>query len=224
MNPAKKMLFPIAAMICFGCNDQSGQKNEPVTEPAYFTGEIAYDYSYESHVLNVDSLVKLKPYRSNFRYDLGNYQSQFIDKDTFTYFYSGSLNKCVSETNSQKNYECEDYSTATDSILSFKVYDTDEKVLGYKCRILEYQSKIFRNKYYVSTDLKIAPATYQKHLAYNWKFYGEQTGGGLILKLEHRFKNYVMKGIASGIVQQQQNYKALQVDEAVFNKACLNIQ
>ncbi len=186
----------------------------------YFTGTLEYAYSYESSILNADSLAQVKFAKSIFRYDLNDYQSQFISKDTFTYFYSGSLNKCLSETNSRRDYECEDYAAPTDSILYFKVYDTDEKVLGHPCRILEFQSKYFWNRYYVSKDLKIAPNTYQKHLAYNWAFYGEKAEGGLILKLEHRFKNYTMKGIVTDLKQYGADFKALEKDAQVLKEIC----
>jgi hypothetical protein len=96
----------------------------------YFIGQIKYSYSYESAQLNLDSLIAQKPYKSIFRYDNHNYQSQFIGQDTFVYCYTSTLNKCISETNSNKDYTCEDYSIATDSIISFNVFDTDEDVLG----------------------------------------------------------------------------------------------
>lgn len=191
-----------------------------VEKQKYFIGQIEYKYSYEGVQLNVDSLTALKPDKSIFRYDINNYQSQFIGQDTFTYFYSGTLNKCISETNSKRDYECEDYSIPTDSIISFNIYDTDEKVLGHHCKILEYQSKRFWNRYFVSTDLKIAPGTYEKHLAYNWKFYGEKADGGLILKSEHRFKNYTMRGIATSLNQQYKYFNALLLDEKTISTIC----
>lgn len=191
-----------------------------VEKQKYFVGQIEYSYSYESIQLNTDSLTALKPYKGIFRYDINNYQSQFIGQDIFTYCYASTLNICVSETNSKKDYECEDYGIPTDSIISFNVYDTDEKVMGHHCKIVEYQSKRFWNRYFVSTDLKIAPGTYQKHLAYNWKFYGEKADGGLILKLEHRFKNYTMRGFATSVNQQNKNYIALQLNEKTISAIC----
>ena len=193
----------------------TGSENEP-----FFTGKINYEYSYESETLNADSLKQIKPSKSVFNYDLNNYQSRFIGNDTFSYYYSGLWNKAVSQTNSNSDFECEDYSLPTDSILSFKLYDTAEIIMGYHCRVIEFQTKRFWNRYYVSRDLKISPATYQKHKAYNLSFYGEQTGGGLILKLEHRFKNYTMKGVVTGIEKKDKHFKALDLPEDKFKLIC----
>ena len=189
-------------------------------EATYFTGELTYKYTYSSSELNADSLKQNRPEKAVFRFDTINYQSQFIGKDTFTYYYSSLLNKSVSKTNDKFDEGCEDYSLPTDSILSFKVYDTDEKVLGYACRILEFQSKIFYTKYYISKDLKIAPATYEKHKAYNWSFYGEKADGGLILKLEHRFKKFTMSGIATYVIAKDENFKALEIDDSTLKQIC----
>lgn len=203
------MLFFIAA-----CKEENKQA------ATYFIGEVQYNYSYSSDELNIDSLKEQRAAYAVFRFDTLNYQSQFIGKDTFTYFYSGTLNKTASKSNSKMDKGCEDYSQPTDSILSFKIYDTDEKVLGYACRILEFQSKLFYTKYYVSRDLKIAPATYRKHKAYNWSFYGEQSNGGLILQLEHRFKKFTMSGIASNVKPMDTNFKALEIEDATLKNIC----
>jgi hypothetical protein len=194
----------------------TNDKNE--TKP-YFIGTLQYDYTYTSNELNVDSLREQRPGKAIFRFDTLNYQSQFIGKDTFTYYYSGALNKAASRTN-QMDEGCEDYSQPTDSILSFKIYDTDEKVLGYACRILEFQSKIFYTRYYISKELKIAPATYKKHLAYNWSFYGKKTEGGLILKLEHRFKRFTMSGIARYVDPMNKDFRALEIDDTTLKHIC----
>lgn len=178
-------------------------------EENYFIGEVEYLYSYQSDTVDLDSLKNTKPVKSIFRYDLTNYQNKFIGRDTITYFYFSELNICISETNSQKDYKCEYYGIANDSIISFRVYDTDEKVLGHDCKVIEYQSKNMWNKFYVSKQLTISPNTYKKHVSDNWKFYGEKTGGGLILKIEHRFKNYIMRGIAQRIMPQKENFSAL---------------
>lgn len=186
----------------------------------YFTGEIEYSYSYSSDNLNTDSLKLNKPWKSEFRYDLENYQSKFTGTDTFTYFYSGKLNRCLSMKNGIPDSLCEDYGIDTDSVISFKVYDTNEKVVGYECRIIEYQSKLFRTKYYVSKDLRIAPGTYEKHKSYNWSFYGRKAEGGLIMKIEHRFKNYTMYGTATSVTAFSDKQAAWQIDAKLFDKMC----
>ena len=63
-----------------GCNGH--------TEEKYFTGEIEYRYTYESNVLNTDSLAKERPVKGIFRYDLANYQSRFQGK-------ASTLSDCV---------------------------------------------------------------------------------------------------------------------------------
>lgn len=192
-------------------------KNE---DKKYFTGTIEYAYTYSSNILNADSLTKERPSKGIFRYDENNYQSQFINTDTITYYYSGSLNKCIAEAGSIKKYECEDYGVMTDSVLTVKEYATEEKVLGHSCRILELQKKNSLVKYYVSTDLRIAPATYKLHKSYNWDVYGTKANGGLILKLEHQFKVFTMRGIAGEIKEGHQKFKALEINESLFTEIC----
>lgn len=209
-----KYFFFISAFLIFqaGCGTKEAEK--------YFTGTIEYTYTYSSDSLNGDSLSKLRPGKSDFRYDLYNYQSRFITRDTETYYYSGKLNKCLSARNNLKHYSCEDYSLVTDSVLSWKIYDTDELVLGQQCRILEMQKGNSWVRYYVSKKLKIAPATYRNHQSYNWDFYGEKAEGGLILKSEHRFKKFIMTGVAARIKKMKNNFVALELDEKLFAEIC----
>jgi hypothetical protein len=195
-----------------GCNSNKEEK--------YFAGEVVYTYVYESNILNTDSLAKERPVKGIFRYDLNNYQSQFQGQDTFTYYYSGTLNKALSRAGSSQNYECEDYGIFTDSVISWKIYLTEEKILENDCDILELQKKTSFVKYYISKTKKIAPATYQKHKAYNWDVYGEKAKGGLVLKLEHRFKNFTMKGLAVDVSKKDNQYKAFEIADTVFNNHC----
>lgn len=209
-STAYGMLF-ILLLNMAGCNNK---------EEKYFTGEIVYTYAYESKVLNTDSLAKERPVKGIFRYDLNNYQSQFQGKDTLTYYYSGNLNKALSQTGSSQHYECEDYGMATDSVINWKIYPADEKVLGHSCDILELQKKTSFVQYYVSRGEKTAPATYQKHKAYNWDVYGEKAKGGLILKIEHRFTIFTMKGIATDLKKQDAEFRALEIDEKKMIELC----
>ncbi len=186
----------------------------------YFMGSIEYSYNYASDSLNSDSLTKTLPSKGVLRYDTLNYQSKFTGIDTNTNYYSGLLNKCLSQTNHSGIYECEDYGTFTDSVISYKIIDTDEKILGYSCKILEVQKKSSWLQYYISNDLKIAPATYRQHASYNWDFYGEKANGGLILKSEHRLKYFTLKGISTAIDIKAGNFKALEIDEKLFAEIC----
>ena len=207
----RSILF-IAIFFIAACKDDPGKK--------YFTGSIEYTYTYSSDSLNADSLTKARPSKSILRYDTLNYQSKFIATDTNTYYYSAHHNKCLSETNQLKNYACEDYGVFTDSVLSYKIVDTDEKIMGYTCKILEIQKKNSWLQYYVSNELRIAPATYKNHVSYNWDLYGEKANGGLILRSEHRFKYFTLKGIATAINKRDGNFKALEIDERLFSQFC----
>jgi len=206
-----KLIIVFAILFMAGCNDTVGK---------YFTGTIEYAYTYTSDLLNLDSLSKARPSKGLFRYDEASYQSRFIGADTNTYYYSGKLNKTISETGIQKNYACEDYSIATDSVLSYKLNNTEEKILGYNCRVIELQKSRSFVKYYVSNEHIMSPTTYKDHRSYNWDFYGNKTGGGLILKVEHRFRNFTMHGEAKDLQIKKNNFKALEIDEKLFSQIC----
>jgi len=206
-----RLLLFFAMIFIIGCNSQGNK---------YFTGTIEYAYTYSSDSLNADSLAKTRPSKSLLSYDTINYQSRFTGVDTSTYYYSGKFNKCLSGTGHLGKYECEDYGTFTDSVISYKLLDTDEKILGYGCKILEIQKKNSWLRYYVSNELKIAPATYRQHVSYNWDVYGDKANGGLILRSEHRFKYFTMKGIATAIELRAADFKALEIDEKLFSQFC----
>lgn len=127
------MLFFIAA-----CKEDKKQA------AIYFIGEVQYNYSYTSDELNIDSLKEQRAAYAVFRFDTLNYQSQFIGKDTFTYFYSGTLNKTASKSNSKMDKGCEDYSQSTDSILSFK-----NMILMKKCWAMPAVSWSFNLNYFI---------------------------------------------------------------------------
>ena len=101
------------------------------------------------------------------------------------------------------------------------LYNTTEVILGHACRVYELEGKYFRTRYYVSKELRIAPATYRKHLAYNWSAYGEHTDGALILGLEHEFKQFRMKGVAVSIDEFSMGDKALEISEQLIREHCL---
>lgn len=191
-------------------------------EDIYFTGTITYHYTYESATMNTDSLERERPVKAIFGFDTLNYISRFFGKDTINYFYSGNRNKALEQINSNGNFTCANYGLATDSVLSVKQYAAAGTVLGQKCDILEMQKANSRVIYYVSRERKTAPATYKKHRSYNMDVYGEKTGGGLILKLEHRFKNFTMKGLAVEIAEKERSFRAFDIADSVFDKHCKN--
>ncbi len=202
----------LTALLSVSCSNEKKEE--------YFSGTIDYAYSYTSDSINVDSLAKERPAKGNFRYDETNYQSRFTGKDTVIYYYSGNLNKALSEQGYEKKYSCEDYGIMTDSVLSHKIYDTDEKVLGYSCRILEVQKERSWVKHYISKEIKIAPATYVRHRSYNWDYYGGKAAGGIILQSEHRFPVFTLHGKATSLVRQNKKFRALEIDEAKIASLC----
>lgn len=212
--------IPIALLIMIAattaCTGKAGQ--------GYFTGTIEYAYTYESNVYNTDSLARERPSKGEFRYDETNYRSRFFGKDTVTYNYSGMLNKCVYVSGNGNDYTCEDYSAETDAVLSWKLYDTTAKVMGQSCRILEMQKKNSWVRYYVSRETSIAPATYNRHRSYNMDFYGDKAKGGLILKLEHRFKHFTMKGQALEVINKGKQFSAFDIADEEFLKFCNAVQ
>jgi len=206
----------IVLLVQAGCRNNGSQD--------YFTGVVEYAYTYSSDSLNTDSLSKLRPVKGIFRYDQENYQSQFLGKDTLTYYYSGRLNKALSKADNGPGYVCEDYTVVSDSVIGWKLYDTDEKILDQDCLVLELQKKNSWVKYYVSKEKKVSPSTYQKHKAYNWDIYGEKARGGLILKMEHRFKYFSMMGTATMIKEEAGDFKALELEEEQIRTICNKIK
>ena len=206
-----KLFFLILIVGIAGCKNSGNN---------YFTGIVEYAYTYASDSLNADSIAKARPAKGILRYDTLNYQSVFIGADTQSYFYSGIYNKVLYTTGATGNYECEDYGLFTDSVVSFKLYDTNEKILGYSCKILEIQKKNSWLQYYVSNELRIAPSTYNKHISYNWDFYGDKANGGLILKSEHRLKYFTLKGIATHLSSRDDSFKAFEIDNDLFSRHC----
>ena len=194
-------------MLNLACNLAEPKK------PTYFTGQIEYTYSYESDVLNIDSLSALKPSKSIFRFDLHNYQSQFFGQDTITYYYLEKINRALSKTNNKLDSVCQDYGVETDSLRSLRVYDGTQTILGYTTQIIEFQGKYFWNRYEVSKKHKISPATYSRHESYNWSVYGSQTEGGLILRSTHDFGRYSMIGQVCSIKVGKGLFHALDIPE-----------
>lgn len=201
----------LGSLLMAGC---AGNRNE------YFTGTIEYAYTYTSDSMNADSLAAVRPSRGVFRYDTAAYQSRFFGRDTLTFHYSGRHNKAIMESGIGLNRSCEDYSRVTDSVLSVKTSDTEEKILGHSCRVVEIQKKNSTVIYYYSTDLQMAPLTYQHHRAYNWDVYGQAARGGIALKLEHRFPGFTMKGTATAIHPSAGSFSALEVPAGLFDSLC----
>jgi hypothetical protein len=210
-----KAIQLILLLTIIGCNNRIKKE--------YFTGEVFYDYSYESSTLDVDSLAAFRAAKGVIRYDRINYQSRFTGKDTLTCYYAASINKCLMQMGISANYDCEDYGVSNDSVLSSRVYPAAGKILEQECDIVELLKKNSLVRYHVSREIKIAPATYKDHKAYNWDVYGEKGKGGLILKTEHVFKHFTLKGIATGIKHGTAGFAALEMEEKKLDSICRSL-
>ena len=187
----------------------------------YFSGELVYNYTYNSPNFDADSISAERPSKGVFRYDKFNYQSQFITKaDSLSYFYISSRNLAIAKNHKSDQWRCENYGVSTDSVLSYKYYDTETKILGHSCKILEFKSRFANNKYYISTDQHLNTNLYKNHEAYNWKFYGDKTDGGLILKLEHHFSDHSMIGNVESIQYFKPQELAIKEDLSFLLNKC----
>lgn len=211
MTTSWKFLFYLLLLTFLRCRSNEDEK--------YFTGTVDYSYTYSSDSLNADSLALLRTSAGRFDYDSTGYKSYFTGRDTLTYYYSGKRNRCITQYENGER-QCEDYSQLTDSVLSVRMYDTDEKVLGYTCRVLEIQKGSSLVRYYVSTGLKIAPATYTRHRSYNWDTYGKEADGGLILKMEHIFPRFTMHGIATAVRIMPGSFRAFEIPDSEWAELC----
>ncbi len=215
----KQHCKPVILYLCFVGLSACGIKNIP-TQKQLFLGRVEYDYTYTSALLNTDSLKKVKPHTGIFLYDTGHYESRFYGRDTVVYIYSGNANKAVSQTNGRWDTACEDYSVYTDTATAVRLLETTEKVQGSDCSILEFTGRYFATRYWVSKRFILSPAVYNRHNAYNWRFYAEHSGGGLILKLEHRFKQYTMHGVARKIVSGNDSHSAINKEAQQLLERC----
>lgn len=188
----------------------------------YFKGEIHYTYSYASNRINLDSTNQSRPVKGVFKYDSKNYLSQFINTsdDTTSYYYLSDQNVAVSKSPGLSPWKCTSYGIATDSVLSYRYYDTHLVIEGQKCKILEFTSRYGTNKYFVSQEMFLHPSLYKNHVAYNWKFYGDITNGGIILRLEHQFPGYTMTGTTNKLIQYSSNDIAFNIPENRLLEYC----
>lgn len=202
-------LFILISMTFYACNNSKSVR----TTPKFFHGKITYNYTYESALLELESLTRSKPHTGTMIFEDNNYESSFIGKDTMNYIYSGDINMCYQFDGNGNSLGCENYRLYTDSILSYKLYETSEKVLDQECMILEFQGKYFWNRYYISKETKLNPEVFENNNAYNWSFYGGKSNGGLILKLEHRFKDFTMKGVAVSVQVYTPDMNMIRMDD-----------
>lgn len=192
----------------------------PSPSGAPFQGELHYKYTYESSSIPLGYLYSVRPNTGIFAYDLKNYQSTFMGADTIRYYYSSEYNKAIFSKNHIFDASCEDYSVNPDSLLFYKVYDSEELILGQRCMVIEFRSASTFNRYHVSKEHFLAPDTYKKHVAYNWAFYGEQADGGIILRVEHHFPQFVMMGEITKMVEYTNGERAWDIKDQVFVNAC----
>ena len=165
-------------------------------QEAWFSGRIVYSYSYSSSELDADSLALERWSSGQMIFHGPDYMSRYVGLDTSTYFYSGPTGRCAAYEPGKQPY-CEDYRAPTDSIASISIKPASELVLGRTCDLVELKGRWSDTRYWVSRELRMDPASYALHHAYNWKAYADASKGGIILKVEHRFSRYTMHGTAT---------------------------
>lgn len=168
-------------------------------EVADFEGFIKYEYTYESDSLNVDTLKKHRPSLSLFYYKDSLYLSSFIGQSTDMYIVNGKTGVAYYLSGENDTIVCEDYTKQTHQIKNYNLLPSEETVLGYDTRILEIEMEDATTRFWVSTDLKVNPQNFKNHIAYNWFFYLQKADGGIILKMEHEYPTFTMKGLATQI-------------------------
>lgn len=216
-------LFLLLSLTFGACNSTEPQEQSSppsAVSSDFFQGEIHYTYTYESNSVPLGYLYSVRPNSSIFAYDSKNYQSTFMGADTICYYYSSDRNRAIFSKNGIFDAGCEDYGVNPDSLLSFKVYDSEELILGQRCKVIDFRTINTFNRYHVSRDLFLPPDTYQKHIAYNWAFYGEQANGGIILRVEHHFPKFVMMGEATKVQAFSNGERAWDIKDQVFVNAC----
>ncbi len=210
------ILFQFLIILNFACNSE---KQHP--EETFFEGLIEYAYTYQSDALNVDTLKAQRPYKGMMIYKDSMYKSVFVaNHKTETYIYNNAEGIAY-DLSAEDSIDCEDYKIQKDSILRYEILETDEKILGHEVKILEFDSKYATQRFYFSTKFKAAPHNYDKHLAYNWKFYKEKAKGGVILKVEHIFKNFTMFGIATNVEVKEIDNHEFEFQKRKLKATCL---
>ena len=185
-----------------------------------FEGLIEYAYSYQSDSLNIDTLRTQHPSSGMMIYKDSMYKSVFVaNHKTETYIYNNAEGIAY-DLSAEDSIDCEDYKIQKDSVLRYDIHETDEKILGHEVKILEFDTKYATQRFYFSTKFKVAPYNYDKHLAYNWKFYKEKANGGVLLKVEHIFKKFTMISIATKIEQKEIDPKVFEIDKSKLTTTC----
>lgn len=193
----------------------------PAPKENTFEGEIEYAYSYQSDTLNLDTLKAQRPTSGLMVYRDSMYKSVFIGKNTESYVYDNHTGVAFHLTVNSDSIDCEDYTTAGDTVLNWEVKNTDETILGEPVGILEFSTPNATHRFYYSLQHKTAPYNSDKHAAHNWKFYKEKAGGGVLLKTEHIFKDFTMTGIARRIDVREVAAEEFEIDKSKLVDECL---
>jgi hypothetical protein len=215
-----RFFFILLSIINALSNCKTTTKNERQDS---FEGIIEYAYTYQSDSINIDSLKTNRPSSGQMVYKDSLYKSVFIGfigKNTESYIYDNHTGIAFHLSISSDSIDCEDYTAQNDTVFSYQIIETGEKILGEEVNILEFVSKYATQRFYYSLKHKVAPFNYDKHLAYNWNFYKEKTNGGVLLKVEHIFKKFTMIGIATKIEAKEISIKEFRFDLNKLKAAC----
>lgn len=96
-----------------------------------------------------------------------------------------------------------------DSLISYKITEVDEKILGYDCQLLEIKSTEGLTSYYFNPKIVVNPEDYKNHEYGFWKFSLNVTGGALPLKSISDYEDLKLVIIAKSIDREI-------LDDAIF--------
>ncbi|MEQ8927121.1 MAG: hypothetical protein RLO81_14975 [Fulvivirga sp.] len=149
-----------------------------LTATAQFEGKITYKNSFEWK-LN-DGLTD-----EQFTAYMGNKMEYYI-KDSFyksvsngMYFneqiYSPQMNRLYNIVSDSDTLIWMDGSINSDTIINYSIKETDERILGYKCKVFIIETTQGTGKYYFSEELNIDPKPFENHHYGNFSLVTSQT-------------------------------------------------
>ena len=143
-----------------------------------FEGRILYKNTYQSKLQNVPS--------EKFSKLIGSEQEYFIKEGMYLSITNGQLmpvqlyknatNIIYTKTGTSDTVFCINASVEKNKIIESKIEETNEVVLGYKCKILYMKSSNNTTfKYYFSDKLRINPEQFKNHSYSHWYHYLSET-------------------------------------------------
>lgn len=146
-------------------------------EAQYFEGKLTYSQSYESKLPNVTS--------EQFNIMMGNTSEYYIKGQNYKtvmngtvsefQLYSPSENRLYNKVSVTDTLLWNDASSNPYKVIEYSIAKSNERILGYKCKVLEVVTESGKTIYYFSKKLKINPELYTNHHFGNWALFTSQT-------------------------------------------------